>query len=331
MNKTVLRLISGTIMVAVLAGGSVAVAAADDKKPKEPAPKTEQTAPKTEQPRDKSQGAAADRIQDLSKLTARVLQMADRNNAVAFLDKLIASGRITQGDANKILKDWDDQHPNWQPPIIQLNARILEMGNRNNVVALLDKMLAGAKITQGEYNQILNDWDKAHPNWQPPVDPLTIIMDIKDRNRVVAILDKAVAAGRITADQKVQILGDWDKAHPNWQPPVDPLTTIMDIKDRNRVVAILDKAVTAGRITQGDANKILKDWDDAHPGWILDIADLTARVMKMQNHENVVALLDKLVAGSRLNQGDANKILKDWEDAHANQPPATTTTKPRKA
>ncbi len=266
--------------MAVLAGSSIAVAAADDKKPREPAPKTEQTAPKTEQPRDKSQGAAADHIQDLGKLTARVLQMADRNNAVAFLDKLVASGRITQGDANKILRDWDDQHPNWQPPIIQLKARILEMGNRNNVVALLDKMLAGAKITQGEYNQILNDWDKAHPNWQPPV---------------------------------------------------DPLTTIMDIKDRNRVVAILDKAVAASRITHGDANKILKEWDDAHPGWILDIAQLTERVMKMQNHDNVVALLDKMVAGDRLNQGDANKILKDWEDAHANQPPATTTTKLRKA
>ncbi len=142
------------------------------------------------------------------------------------------------------------------------------MGNRNSVVALLDKMLAGAKITQGEYNQILNDWDKAHPNWQPPV---------------------------------------------------DPLTTIMDIKDRNRVVAILDKAVAASRITQGDANKMLKEWDDAHPGWVLDIAQLTERVMKMQNHGNVVALLDKLVAGDRLDQSDANKILKDWEDAHANQ------------
>ncbi len=115
MNKTVLRLVSGTILVAVLAGSSIAVAAADDKKPKDPAQKTEQTTPKTEQPRDKSQGAAADRIQDLEKLTTRVLQMLDRNNAVAFLDKLVASGRITQGDANKILRDWDDQHPNWQP------------------------------------------------------------------------------------------------------------------------------------------------------------------------------------------------------------------------
>jgi polyhydroxyalkanoate synthesis regulator phasin len=377
MNKNVLRLVSGTILVAVLATSSVALAAADDKKPRE---KTEQTAPKTEQPRDKSQGAAADRIQDLSKLTARVLQMQDRNNAVAFLDKLVASGRITQGDANKIIKDWDDQHPNWQPPIVQLKDRILDMGNRNNVVALLDKMLAGAKITQGEYNQILNDWDKAHPNWQPPVDPITRIMEMQNRDNVVALLNKMVAGGKITQAEADQILAAWNAAHPNWQPvnpidqimamgnrdnvvamlnklvaatrltraeadqilatwdvahpnwqPVDPIQRIMGMKDRNAVVAALDKMIAAGKITQGDANKVLKDWDDAHQGWVLDVAQLTKRVMKMQNHDEVVTLLDRLVAGGRLNQGDANKILKDWEDAHASPPPATTTAKPRKA
>lgn len=332
MNKTVLRLVSGTILVAVLAASSVAVAAADDKKPRGPAQKTEQTAPKAQPPAgDKSQGAAGDRIQNLGKLTARVLQMLNRNNVVALLDKLVAAGKITQGDANKILKDWDDQHPNWQPPIDQLKARILDMGNRNNVVALLDRMLAGAKITQGEYNQILHDWDKAHPNWQPPIDPVTRIMDMQNRDNVVALLNRLVAAGKMTQAEADSVLATWNAAHPNWQLPVDPFTTIMGIKDRNRVVAILDKAVTAGRITQGDANKVLKDWDYAHPGWVLDIAQITERIMKMQNHDNVVALLDKLVAGGRLNQGDANKILKDWEETHANPPPTTTAVKPRKA
>ncbi|PVV82497.1 hypothetical protein [Dehalogenimonas alkenigignens] len=266
MNKIVLRLISGTIILAVLAGGSVALAAAD--KTDRPQPKTEQAAG------EKSQGAAGDRLQNTADLAARVMQMQNRNLVAALLDRLVAAGKITQGDANKILKDWDDQHPNWQPPIDQLKARIMDMGNRNNVVALLDRLLAGAKITQGEYHQILNGWDNAHPNWQP----------------------------------------------------IDPIQRIMEMKNRNLVTALLDRMVTAGKITQGDANKILKDWDDAHPGWVLDSAALHDRVMKMQNRDNVVALLDRLVEGGRLNQGDANKILKDWEGLHAAAPARTPKT-----
>lgn len=317
MNKIVLRLISGTIILAVLAGGSVALAAAD--KTDRPQPKTEQAAG------EKSQGAAGDRLQNTADLAARVMQMQNRNLVAALLDRLVAAGKITQGDANKILKDWDDQHPNWQPPIDQLKARIMDMGNRNNVVALLNRLLAGAKITQGEYHQILNGWDHAHPNWQPPVDPLTRIMEMQSRDNVVILLDRLVAAGKIDRAEADRILAAWDGAHPNWQP-IDPIQRIMEMKNRNLVTALLDRMVTAGKITQGDANKILKDWDDAHPGWVLDAAALHDRVMKMQNRDNVVALLDRLVEGGRLNQGDANKILKDWEGLHAAAPARTPKT-----
>ncbi|MEL7563175.1 hypothetical protein [Dehalogenimonas sp. 4OHTPN] len=317
MNKTVLRLISGTITVAVLAGGSVALAAAD--KTDRPQPKTEQVA------EGKSRGASGDRLQNIGDLATRVMQLQNRNLVAALLDRLVAAGKITQGDANKILKDWDDQHPNWQPPIDQLKARIMDMANRKNVVALLDRLLAGAKITQGEYNQILNGWDKAHPSWQPPVDPLTRIMEMRNRDNVVTLLDRLVAAGKIDRAEADRFLAAWDAAHPNWQP-VDPIQRIMEMKNRNLVAALLDRMVTAGKITQGDANKILKDWDDAHPGWVLDVAALHDRVMKMQNRDNVLAFLDRLVEGGRLNQGDANNILKDWEDLHANQPPVTGRT-----
>jgi hypothetical protein len=99
----------------------------------------------------------------------------------------------------------------------------------------------------------------------------------------------------------------------------------LQMKNRNNVVAFLDKLVAAKKITQGDENNLLKEWDAAHPEWIIDVNSLHDRVMKMRNHDIVVALLDRLVAGGRLNRGDANKILKDWETEHPNPPPAATT------
>ena len=53
----------------------------------------------------------------------------------------------------------------------QLHARIMEMQNRNRVTTILDRLVAESRITQDEANQILSDWDAAHPDWQPLSSP----------------------------------------------------------------------------------------------------------------------------------------------------------------
>ena len=42
--------------------------------------------------------------------------MKNHDNVVIVLDRLVANGVITQGEANQILKTWEEQHPNWQSP-----------------------------------------------------------------------------------------------------------------------------------------------------------------------------------------------------------------------
>jgi len=188
MKKIVLRLVSGALIVVVLAGGSVAVAAAD-KPDKQPPQKTEQPADKTTGPGNshkpavaitpaataktsptvvnKPQTTADVQPVSIDTITAHALQMKNRNNVVAFLDKAVAAKKITRGDENKILKDWDAAHPGWILDVGQLHNRVMTMKNHDNVVALLNKLVAGGRLNQGDANKILKDWEAAHPDPPP--------------------------------------------------------------------------------------------------------------------------------------------------------------------
>ena len=207
----ILRLVCITLAAAVLALGSAVVVAADrnEKSPPTEPPPTELT-PNPEETRQWT----------LEDLTTRILQMENRNRVEAVLARLVESRRITQGEANQVLKAWDEAHADWKTPFERLAARLIEVQNRNRVEAILDRAVAANLISQGEANQILKDWDEAHPDWQSPVERLAArIMEMQNRNRVEAVLDRLVEAGKITQGDANEIMKAWDEDHPDWQPP----------------------------------------------------------------------------------------------------------------
>ncbi|MDV2989091.1 MAG: hypothetical protein P3T54_02915 [Dehalogenimonas sp.] len=201
MNKHIIRFVALTLALAALTFGAVTTFAAD--------------APPA------NERAASNVEVTLEQITERILQMENRDRVVALLDRLVDNDRITQGQANQILKAWDDAHPDWKPLIERLTDRILQMENRDRVVALLDRLVDNDRITQGQANQILKAWDDAHPDWKPLIERLTDrILQMENRDRVVALQDRLVDNDRITQGQANQILKAWDDAHPGWTPPV---------------------------------------------------------------------------------------------------------------
>ncbi|MGI2336277.1 MAG: hypothetical protein ACRKGH_06525 [Dehalogenimonas sp.] len=197
MNKNIIRFVSILMALVALTFGAVTTFAADAP------PVTERAALTVDQ------------------LTERIMEMQNRDRVAGLLDRLVANDRITQGQANQILKAWDDAHPDWKPLIERLTDRIMEMQNRDRVVALLDRLVGNDRITQGQANQILKAWDDLHPDWKPLIERLTDrVMEMQNRDRVAGLLDRLVANNRITQGQANQILKAWDDAHPDWTPPI---------------------------------------------------------------------------------------------------------------
>jgi uncharacterized membrane protein YheB (UPF0754 family) len=250
MLKTTLKILCAALMLTALLSGSIAVAAA-------------------ERPGGGPLATTEDGLSLIERLTARVMEMQNRDRVEALLNQLVENNRISQGEANQILNAWDAAHPDWMPLIERLTVRIMEMQNRDRVAALLDQLVLNNRITQGEANQILNAWDAAHPDWMPLIERLTArIMEMQNRDRVEALLAQLVENNRITQGEANQILNAWDAAHPDWMPLIERLTVrIMEMQNRDRVAALLDQLVLNSRITQGEANQILNAWDAAHPGW----------------------------------------------------------------
>jgi uncharacterized membrane protein YheB (UPF0754 family) len=208
MLKTIVKLVCALMVLAALLSGSIVVAAA-------------------ERP---ANGPLANTADDgltlIERLTARIMEMQNRDRVVALLGQLVENNRITQGEANQLLNDWDAAHPDWMPLFERLTVRIMEMQNRDRVVTLLGQLVENNRITQGEANQILNDWDAAHPDWMPLIERLTArIMEMQNRDRVVTLLGQLVENNRITQGEANQILNAWDAAHPDWQPPSTLPTT----------------------------------------------------------------------------------------------------------
>jgi ribosomal protein S20 len=87
----------------------------------------------------------------------------------AILDRVVRAGIIAQGEANQILKQWDDEHPDWQSPLERLTAHIMIMRNRERVVAVLDRAIEAGLISTKQADRILSAWDEAHPS--PPSAP----------------------------------------------------------------------------------------------------------------------------------------------------------------
>ena len=97
MSKSVLRLVSGAVLIALLAGTSVAVAAADGKdKEKTPPQKTEQVTPKAQpgagndQPPvvDKTRATATQPV-SIETITSRALQMKNRRHSAEAIERII--------------------------------------------------------------------------------------------------------------------------------------------------------------------------------------------------------------------------------------------------
>ena len=135
MTTRVIRITCVVLAVAAMAMGSVAVAAAD---------RNEKSPPATHPPAERTPKPEGTRQWTLEDLTARILQMENRNRVEAVLARLVESGRITQGEANQILKAWDEAHPDWKTPTERLAARLMEVQNRNRVEASGGRSRGGA-------------------------------------------------------------------------------------------------------------------------------------------------------------------------------------------
>jgi hypothetical protein len=209
MSKTFLKIALIFVVIAALAGGSIAIAAAggDNPTPTAARPSADTTAPVVRQ-------------FDLDTFVNRLMQLQNRILVEALLTRAGNAGLITETQAARILNAWDTAHPDWQPPAQRIFNRIMQLHNRNRVEALLTRAQDAGVITGSEAARILNAWDTAHPDWQPLTTRLfNRLMQLQNRNRVEALLTRAQDAGVITESQAARILNAWDTAHPDWQLP----------------------------------------------------------------------------------------------------------------
>jgi hypothetical protein len=92
---------------------------------------------------------------------------------------------------------------------------------------------------------------------------LVRLMTIQDEAKVDALIAKAEAAGKITAEQAVTIKQAWTDHHTQFKPG-SALVRVLQMKDVTKVQALLDKAVSNHKITQDQADKVLALWNNLH-------------------------------------------------------------------
>ncbi len=93
--------------------------------------------------------------------------------------------------------------------------------------------------------------------------PLARLLLVNDPAKVDALIAKAVADGKFTADQATKAKGFWTANHARFTRNF-ALTRLLRAQDKTQVQAFLDKAVAAGKIDQAKAGKVLQMWDILH-------------------------------------------------------------------
>ena len=91
------------------------------------------------------------------------------------------------------------------------------------------------------------------------------ILSIQDQAKLEALLAKAEANGKITADQAAKIEAFWTAHHAQFAR-ARILQRILGIKNETTLDALLAKAQSAGKITADQAAKIKTLWETVHNG-----------------------------------------------------------------
>jgi hypothetical protein len=92
---------------------------------------------------------------------------------------------------------------------------------------------------------------------------LARLLFVQDGTKVDAFLAKAVAAGKITEDQKIKIKDFWTDNHSRFVKNLI-LGRLLRCPDESKVKNYLDKAVLSGKIQQSQEDKILQAWEILH-------------------------------------------------------------------
>jgi hypothetical protein len=96
---------------------------------------------------------------------------------------------------------------------------------------------------------------------------LARLLLVKDEAKVDAFIAKAVAAGKLDKDQAVKVKELWTERHEAFAKQFQRdvvLGRLLTAKDQTKVQAFLDKAVTAHKLEQAQADKIIKAWVILH-------------------------------------------------------------------
>ncbi len=92
---------------------------------------------------------------------------------------------------------------------------------------------------------------------------LARLLLIQDEAKVDAIIAKALAAGKINADQAAKIKAFWTNHHQQFTKRV-VAKRLLRANDITKVQAFLDGAVAAGKITPQQEQNILALWNKLH-------------------------------------------------------------------
>lgn len=92
---------------------------------------------------------------------------------------------------------------------------------------------------------------------------LVRLLSIQDEAKVDALLARAVADKKITADQSAKIKDFWTAHHAQFiKTPI--AERLLKVKDGTKLDAFLANAVSAGKITQAQADQIKALWTELH-------------------------------------------------------------------
>ena len=108
----------------------------------------------------------------------------------------------------------------------------------------------------------------------PPPDPTQItptnkpgalirLLLVQDQTKAFAYIAQAEAAGKLTADQAVEVQNFWTAHHKQFAWNF-VLRRLLRAQNENNVKTYLDKAVTNSKITQTQEDKIIRIWEILH-------------------------------------------------------------------
>jgi hypothetical protein len=92
---------------------------------------------------------------------------------------------------------------------------------------------------------------------------LVRLLLVQDEAKADAFIAKALDAGKITADQAVEIKDFWTAHHEKFAWNF-ALRRLLRAQDENNVKTYLAKVVANGKITQDQANKVIQIWEVLH-------------------------------------------------------------------